>query len=189
MPVRKGFSLVELLAALALASVLMLAVMQVTASLGRMDSAMERRGDTGVWRADVHELVRSDLEQAMFAVAETPGELHLEGMIGLGDGRGTPVLVVYRLIRKVAGVARVAGAEDEPGLLVREQRRLLDRGGSVRRDLVAADVIGFEPEMLDPGERPQPIPREIGQPPRPRLGRLSLTVAGETPLVIEQERP
>lgn len=177
----RAFSLVELLAALALASVLMVAVMQVTASLGRMGGAMERRGDAGsLWRSDVRDLLRSELEQAMFAVADVD-ELHLEGMIGLGGASRDPVLVAYRLIRL---------DDNEPGLLVREQRRLLDRTSRPdRRDLVVANVRRFEPELLEPGERPAEAPRGGRQGIRRRLGRLVIQVVGEPTLVIEQELP
>lgn len=183
MHVGRGFSLIELLAALALASVLMLAVMQVTASLGRVSAAMDGRGDSASpWRRDLEALLQTDLEQAMFAVAESD-ELHLEGLIGLGLERAEPTLVKYRLIKH---------QDEESGLLVREQRSLLERSNRPgQRELVAARVTAFEPEVLEPGERersPNAAPAE-GQSVRPRLGRLVISFTDQPQLVIEQELP
>ena len=59
-----GFTLVELLAAMALTAVLMLAVLHVVGSLGRSRMAMERRAaaaNVAPWREDLIETLRRDL--------------------------------------------------------------------------------------------------------------------------------
>src|SRR5688500_4586809 len=74
-----GFSLLELLAASALAAVLMVVMLQVIGSLARSRVVLERDAAEGTpWQADLVENLRWDLLNAEEATAE-PGRLVLIG--------------------------------------------------------------------------------------------------------------
>jgi len=109
-----GFTLVEMLAATALAAMLMIALLTVTASLGRTRAVVTRIDARKTWQVGVLRIVRSDLGSA---ATITPGlnAVTLEGplMLDVTDHSATQRLGSVRYeLRNVAGRS----------WLVREQR-------------------------------------------------------------------
>ena len=166
---RRGFSLLELLAASALAAVLMVVLLQVVGSLARSRVVLEG-GAAGEepWRADLVEHLRWDLLNA----AEVTAERNRVVLAGHGSlDRATlspghlPVTVVYAL-------ERLGGRT----WLVRRQS---PRGGAGREpgwsELVCPDVTAFGVEEVE-----QAGPIRAGRPAAPfparrrRRGPLTL---------------
>jgi type II secretory pathway pseudopilin PulG len=137
-----AFTLIELLAASALAAVLMLVLFQVIGSLGRSRAALARveQSDASArtaWKADLLDLFRWDLSNATEASFK-PGVVTLTGH-GALDRRSLavdqqPVTVVYRLEPR-----------GRSACLVRHQ---FPRGGVTNdaswSELVCANVTAFE---------------------------------------------
>jgi len=96
---RRGFTLVELLAATALSAVLMLAVLQVIGSLGR--SRAPRAGQAMPADADLVELLRHDLAQST-EIRYATSAFTLIGCADIAPGERVashqPVTVTYSLM-------------------------------------------------------------------------------------------
>ena len=133
---KRGFTLVEMLGATALAAVLMVAAFQVLASLGRTRALLagQEKQPPGVDR--LAEAIRSDLVNARF-IRPSDGRLDL---VGFGGGAHRPATVTYSL--------RTAGGR---GWLVREQ--VGERTGPARRaersvQLCCGGVAAFRLELM-----------------------------------------
>jgi prepilin-type N-terminal cleavage/methylation domain-containing protein len=122
--VRRAFTLVELLAAMALSAVLMLAVFQVVGTLGRTRAVMIASAGQPLWHDRVRELLRRDLAQSSLAKFE-PSALTLIGSASIRsamqDVTHEPVMVTYTirslhgrpwLVRQQAG--RVVRGTEKP---------------------------------------------------------------------------
>jgi prepilin-type N-terminal cleavage/methylation domain-containing protein len=143
-PRRSAFTLIELLAASALAALLMLVLFQVIGSLGRSGAALERAAASEMqsamqtaWKSDLLDLVRWDLTNAA-DINLKPGLLTLTGHGALDRqslaARQEPVTVVYAIERR--------GNAD---CLVRHQvRRDGVSGDAGWSELVCANVRRFE---------------------------------------------
>jgi prepilin-type N-terminal cleavage/methylation domain-containing protein len=120
---RKGFTILELLAATALTALLMVVVLHVISSLGRSRAALARQVDGGAWRANLLDTLRHDLCNASTA------SFRQDGITLAGHGaldRNTlahghePVTVTYGLTTihgrrwLVRSQARRDGASNEP---------------------------------------------------------------------------
>jgi prepilin-type N-terminal cleavage/methylation domain-containing protein len=134
-----GFTLVELLAATALSTVLMLAVLQVLGTLGRSRSMMEKQAAAAApWREDLTEMLRRDLGGAT-GVRYAPNGIVLAGHAALRPGSlaptDEPVTVTY-------GLAEIHGRN----WLYRRQvgRAGVSGAGEPWTELLCPDVAGFE---------------------------------------------
>lgn len=143
-----GFTLLELLAASALAAVLMVVMLQVIASLARGRVVLERETAAGPapWQADLVEIIRWDLFHATDGTAE-PNRLRLAGHGSLDratlEAAHRPVTVVYAL-EQLGGRTWLVRRQSPRGGMTNE------RGWS---ELVCPDVIGF---AVEPVEAPPP---------------------------------
>ena len=128
-----GFTAVELLAALALASLLMVAVLGVLGSIGRTRATLTRHGGPNPWLSDIEPVIRQDLLDAR-TLDVSGGAVHLQGY-----GALDPVnLVRTHRPADIRYLVRQAGA---CSLLIREQRTFDDRtGAKVLTQIVALDV-------------------------------------------------
>lgn len=99
---RRGFTLIEVLATLALAALLLLAGFRAIASLGRARAALARQEAERSYVPEVVDLLRLDLSNARYMAAR-PDELTLTGYGGLDadtlDPNHRPVTVRYHLVR------------------------------------------------------------------------------------------
>lgn len=143
---RKAFTILEMLAATALAALLMLAVLHVIGSVGRTRAALAREFDPA-WRAQVLETLRLDLTHST-GVRYEPNGVTLTGHAGLD--RATlapdhkPVTVAY-------GLATVAGRN----WLYRRQTPRAGSGRQPWRELLCADVTTFSVRpAAAPADRP-----------------------------------
>ncbi len=139
---RGGWTLVELLAAMALASVLLISVIGVVGRLARTRGYLLEHHAPSSWKMRVRELVRRDMIHArQLEIAE--GELRLFGFGGHDYYTGRMVhdrgVVVYRVI-----------AIDGRFWLVRQIRRPEERlGDDVRTDLVCRGVEAVDVRIFD----------------------------------------
>lgn len=138
---RRGFTLVEMLVASALAAALMLAVMQIIGAIGRSRQALARSEGEAPWRAELLDTLRWDLANASEARFRR-NRLILVGHAAL-DGRTLapkhePAQVMY-------DVTTLAGRN----WLVRRQspRPGFARGGR-SMELLCPDVTAFIAEPL-----------------------------------------
>ncbi|MFA7236021.1 MAG: prepilin-type N-terminal cleavage/methylation domain-containing protein [Phycisphaeraceae bacterium] len=195
----RGFTMLELLMALALSAMLMIGVMAVIAQLGaksvRQASANAGQVGAGVLPGagmeSMARLMGEDIGQAERVDATRPNQLELTGYCGLDDqGRGRshrPVDVVYRL-EQVNG---------RTWLVRRQMLRDVLTNENIQRDLVCGDVTGFaispakkwgaakpqsSGESSKPGaanksgatHRPGASGRPVAQPPADDVLRLSV---------------
>ena len=135
---RRAFTLIELLAASALAAMLVLVLFQVIGSLGRTRAALDRKESAAAhepWKSDLLDMLRWDLANATERRLE-PGRVTLAGHGSL-DRRSLaaghePTAVIYELERR-----------GSRSVLVR--RQIDARAWS---ELLCADVTAFTVEPL-----------------------------------------
>jgi hypothetical protein len=151
-----------MLAAAALTALLMTALLQVVASIGRGRRALERsdHGPAASWRADLLESLRWDLTNARSAVFE-PDRLTLTGHGALDPATlapgHEPVTVVYE----------TDSLANRPWLVRRQSAR--GGGGSVGRpwsELLCPDVVAFSVEpsvggLPAPAAAPRAVPAAV----------------------------
>ena len=139
---RRAFTILELLAATALAALLMLAVLHVIGSVGRTRAAMARWPETGMWRADLLDTLRRDLTGST-GIRYDPAGVTLTGHAAVDrDTLATsdePVTVVY-------AVETIAGRS----WLCRRQSSRAANGQRAWKELLAPDVTTF---AVRPGAR------------------------------------
>ena len=142
---RCGFTLLELLAATAIAAVLLTAVLRVVMLIDRTRSNYSGDvADEPRVPARVLALIEQDLGVASWVRAEI-NQVTLEGPCGLD--RGTlepahePATVSYRLVDPEPGSVREELAATLGGVLIREQRDLLDLGQQRPRRLALLDGV------------------------------------------------
>src|SRR5438034_2044328 len=127
----RGFTLVELIAASALAAVLCLAGMSVVASLGRTQRAFDRDEQAQIWNLGLEELIARDLRcAARVEAGENRLALDTYTCIDPQTRQTLPLLVhvVYRL-----------GRVRDRSLLIREQSPVdADPSAKTSVDLVCA---------------------------------------------------
>lgn len=150
---RSAFTLIELLAATALAALLLAAGFRVIGSLGRARAVLARQEQSRTYVAETLDLLRWDLANARY-MKSSPGELTLTGYGSLDPQtfapRHRPVTVRYRLAAPGEAPGEADGGVGATGgggraWLVREQ---IDLDSSTNRNrssaLVCAGVAGFE---------------------------------------------
>src|SRR5689334_23223354 len=98
---RRAFTILELLAATALTSVLMAAVLHVVGAIAASRAALARQADAPAWRADLLDLLRRDMTNAS-KVIFAPNSMTLTAAHGALEPatlefRHEPVTVVYGL--------------------------------------------------------------------------------------------
>ena len=102
---RNGFTLIETLAACALAALLLLVALQVVGSVGRSQRTMTRRDDATAWADGVLDVIRADVLNARH-VTVADGELRIDGYNALDPATlrpsNRPARVIYR-VRPIAG--------------------------------------------------------------------------------------
>lgn len=129
--------MIELVAATALAAVLMIAVLQVTASLGSTQAMLDRHQSRhAAWEQALTRQLASDVRQAR-DIKVRPHRLILGGAIGQTDqtvdADHQPATVTYKILR-------FAGHR----FLVRDQKNLLDRTNhNTRVELLCGGVKRF----------------------------------------------
>jgi prepilin-type N-terminal cleavage/methylation domain-containing protein len=142
---RTAFTLIELLAASALAALLMLVLFQVIGSLGRTRAAMTHASraagpapaSQSAWKTDLLDVLRWDLANASTIQLEA-NQLTLEGTAAL-DRRSLavgqePVTIVYAIERR-GGRSCLVRRQSTRGML---------RHNAEWSELVGADVTAFE---------------------------------------------
>lgn len=170
-----AFTLIELLAATTLCALMMIAVLAVTASLGRMHSEIRRAaGLQSSWRQGLGEIIRWDLSNATTLRGDN-GTVVLESHGLLGPQTCAAVQhagsVTYR-------VQRLAGRN----WLVREQREARGAGSGEAPivELICPDIatIWMGPSNGHPNRPLEPLAmmpqklRIVIQPQDPRLGAI-----------------
>lgn len=170
---RRGFTLIEILATTALAALLLLAGFKVIASFGRARTTLARQEAARSYVPEVADLLRLDLANARYMKAR-PNELTLTGYCGLDpdtlDPNHRPVTVRYHL----------AGTGGGGGRLVREQTDLdVPTNRNRWSALVCSGVTGFEVRAVK-GERDGPVgrsadPRDDAPPAGVRITRAYRT--------------
>lgn len=174
-PRRSGLTLVELLAATALAGLLLAALSGVLETLRTQRETLRRNHPVAPWQARARRQIRWDLAHARWMLVR-PRELHLIGYAARGpDGAvgHRPARVVY--------VVRTLGGRS---WLLRRESRLEDRSRSRGpRRPVLSGVTGIRVRPVDDPSRPRagdPAPAaESGFVPVP--GALRLILAGDEP--------
>jgi type II secretory pathway component PulJ len=145
-----GFTLIEMIAACALAAVLLLVLAKVTAGL-RVAAAVHAEGEPTAWRRGLLDQLQRDLDLSTEQTADSQGtELELMGPLDCGISAAAstglaprPARVVYRLV-----------GEEPRRALIRETSDLLNRGNhNVRRDLLAVGVTHWSLALLS--EKPE----------------------------------
>jgi len=153
----QGMTLVELLASVALASLLMVVLLQVIVAIGRDRHKVSAEEDSGsAWSSQIHDVLRSDLDVA-HSVRWEESQLVIEGAGALDAATLAPVHLPARvryLLVDVDGnpmsqgpavaVGLDTGGNGLGALLVREQEDLLDLSQRrPNRTLVAIHVRSF----------------------------------------------
>ena len=132
---RRGFTAVELLAALALASVLMVAVLGVIGAVGRTRGTLARHAGPNPWLSEIPMALRQDLQDGR--------TLDASGGTGGFKVQGYGALDPATLIRthKPAEISYRVRQAGSCSVLVREQRTFDDRTGvQLFTQIVAWDV-------------------------------------------------
>jgi hypothetical protein len=151
----RGFTLVELLLATVLTTILMIGVLAVITSLGARGVVadggrpLEGLSESQAWEACVR-LLREDLDQASSADAAKPNVLRLSGY-GALDARSReqahrPVKVVYA-VEEIDGRPWLTRRQDAMDVLVQN---------NVQRDLVCSGVRRFELAKTPPVNKDAP---------------------------------
>lgn len=145
---RGAFTLVELLAASALAAALMIASMQVIRAIGRPPASANRAAPLAA-HGDLRELIRLDLANA-YSVRPSHGAVDIAGYVYLDDATRAPT---HRPAMASYSIRAVGGRR----CLIRTQTPLGERSGrETRSDVVAWDVGAFDVEAVP---RPQSTAR------------------------------
>lgn len=182
----RAFTLLELLAATALAAVLMVVLLQVVAAMARGKVVLERdaAAHTAPWQADLVENLRWDLTNTVEGTAE-PGRLRLSGHGSLDratlDSGHRPVNVSYA-IEQLGGRPWLVRRQSPRGGLTNE------RGWS---ELVCPDVASF---VVEPVDAADPVWAKIGvrRPPRApmtldaSIRAVRLRVDGIAGVIVDQ---
>jgi hypothetical protein len=133
---QRAFTILEMLAATALTALLLAAVLHVVAALGRSRADLARQTDVGVWRSEVLDTLRYDLENAGAA------NFHMNGVTLSGHGaldRNTlahqhePVVATYGLIN----------IHGRSWLVRMQSSRNRSSGDTAWSELLCPDVTGF----------------------------------------------
>lgn len=197
----RGFTMLELLMALALSAMLMIGVMAVIAQLGaksvRQASAHTGQAGqpgqamepgAGAAMESMARLMGEDIEQAEWVDATKPNQLELTGYCGLDDqGRG-------RLHRPVDVVYRLEQANGRTWLVRRQMLRDVLTNQNIQRDLVCGDVTGFaispvkkwgvaQPQSAGGSNRPSASGRPVAQPAADDVLRLSVRMKDGGPVL------
>ena len=158
----RAFTLLELLAASALAAVMMVVMLQVIAALSRDKVALDRKAaadDWTPWQRDLVESLRWDLSHAAEGTAE-PNLLKLTGHGALDQATLAP------LHRPVTVSYRIEQLGDRSWLVRRQTPRGGAAGGGGWSELVCPDVTRF---VLEPVEERESDPLWASiRPRRPR---------------------
>ncbi len=133
-----GLTAIELLVALALASMLMVAILGLFSSVNRQCRELVALCDTEPWQRQLADLVRRDLSNArQMVVDETTHRLVLQGYLGT---EGLDLSSTHQAAEVTYHVAKV----DQQSYLVRDERALFGAAQhTVVRRLVATDVLDF----------------------------------------------
>lgn len=174
---RRAFTILELLATVALSAVLMVAVLHVLGTIGRDRAASAAPAEAQVWRADLLDLLRRDLAGSTGA-RFGESALTLTGHAGLARdtaaARDEPVVVRYVLV----------SLHGRNWLVRRQTARAGRAGAAAWTELVCPDVVRFS---VRPGatlsERAETgvVARDSDQP-IPASVVLRLELAGERPV-------
>jgi hypothetical protein len=161
-----GFTLVEVVLATALAATLMVAVLGVTASLGRSQRTFAKQATREANRSALMELLRRDLDGAQDATLDN-GRIELIVHSALDpvtlEPAQRPARVVYRVVTHQAGSG-----------LIREQL-LLDQDTSAPwKEIVAWGVTGLNAQAVRGGGAGQTGPPSAGTPSVPDSVRVDL---------------
>lgn len=129
----RAFTLIELVAATALAALLMVALFRVTVSLAKVRTVIAQVPTVETWTKDLHRQLDRDVSQAR-EVMLADGMLQLLGPLGRGEASRVahgPARIIYRVM-----------SAEGTGLLVREELDLLDRSNKGMRTLLMCAGVG-----------------------------------------------
>lgn len=155
----RGFTLIEVMLTTALTAVILIAVLGVTASLGRSQKALARHADQEQGHGEIVELLRRDLAQAQEA-RFSQGGVEIIGFGALDpatlEPSQRPATIVYRLV-----------SDRDGSWVVREQTLLDQSKGSPWREIVGWGVRAFEIEPVlsegaaEPTSAASVVPQEV----------------------------
>ena len=147
--------MIELLLATALAAVLMVTVLQVTASLGSVPDTISPRAKTQtLWQMNLRRILEQDLAEALQVQIED-GAIVLEGPLGIDttsyERTHQPSRVIYRMDAHNGSTA----------MLLREQQELLSRSNRHRQTMLVCNQVSafmLEPVIEDTAQKGQLAP-------------------------------
>ena len=164
---RRGFSLIEMLAAAALSAVLMIGLLAVVSSVGRTRRAFAERQEQSGWSAGVADLIRFDVRNAR-TITAAANRLTLTGTGALDAATLVPT---HRPVRVEYSLQQAAGQS----WLVRRQTDLdVQSNRNSWSDAVCPGVAAFAAEPLRDGA-------DAKQPADAVPARVRLTVTSENP--------
>lgn len=130
---RRGLTLLEVLCATALASLLMVAVMSVVAGLARLERTLAEPSDSHQWGRHAARLIAVDMAAAD-SVSVTPDHLVLHGPLSTGTSIGertwAEAQVTYRLEESPLGLVLVRIEQQPPPVAARQIDTLVIGCGS-----------------------------------------------------------
>ena len=163
----RGMTVVELLTATLLATMLMTAVLGVLRNLALQQKVLFERQPVRTWRLPLIRQIRWDMINARQVVYQ-PGMLTLNGFAGRsfdnGRATGRPTRVIYYIAQN-----------GSLGFLVRQEIHVdsLNEDNS-RLELMLGNVHSMEMNRIDPGGRRQPLSNR----PAPAPARLQIRLSG-----------
>ena len=167
---RRGFSLIEMLAAAALSAVLMIGLLAVIAGVGRTRRAFAERTEQAAWSAGVADLLRTDLRNAQ-TIKVGANQLTLTGTGALDAQTLAPT---HRPVRIEYSLQTAAGQS----WLIRRQVDLdvLSTANSWSEP-VCPGVASFAVEPI-----PDPLPAGAPKPPADAVpARVGITIGPASP--------
>lgn len=180
---RRAFTLIEMLAATALAALLMIALLSVIASLGRTRAAMNRADEAQQWHEGVVEMIRLDLVNST-SVTTDRDAITIEGhvLLDASDRSATQRLGMVRYHLRSIG---------NRTWLVRSQQPR--NGGQIARtvtELLCPDVRGISLTVYD---RRLHLDRGSASPGAPAIksmpGTVRLTIQPTDPALKPVDEP
>lgn len=142
---RTGFTLVELLAALAISSLLLVCVMGLSVRLAQGAKAVREQHSKSPWLDVLQHRLQTDYQNARSVVIR-PSEITIEGKGTLADAKSNDGFLMQLPMRISYTISNF---EDDIYVLVRTERSLVNVGqGGVQSELLATGLTGFQSDQI-----------------------------------------